>query len=341
MKNLYKKIIFCTLLFIFSIAIFLTALELALRSGIIKNRLYNRLACEKELTSPRFKILVMGDSFGYIILDFLSRELKPYKAKILNTADSGMGPFEYAAEMKARGIVFKPDIAVLLYYTGNDLTDVQYNTQNKADFKNRAFNFIRPIIYRLYIYHFYMEERNSLFPKLFDYKKFSKNGIDARMVSLAKSGQVNPWLLELSLKDEDYLLENILIQTEDSIRAWDRTKVLLGQIQALCNKLNSEFVIVIFPSTVQVNKSHYAFYRDLKFNIDETMASSDKPQRLLKEFCEEKKILCLDLLPYFKAEPGKELYTENDDHLNEIGNILSARIIKDFLIKNTNLEANR
>lgn len=341
MKSKYKSLIFCLLAVIFSAAFFLTIIEAALRAGIVKNQLRDQLAYAREKTNSKHKILIIGDSFAYIIQDLLSRELIPYNAKVLNTAAPGMGPFEYAAEMKARGMIFKPDITVLFYYTGNDLTDIQYDIEEKDSFKNRITNFIRPLSYNLYLYHFYKEKKNVLFPKMFDYSKFSKNGIDRGMVSLAKAQKVNPWLLELSLKDKDYLLENILIESEDSIRAWDRTKELLGQIQALCNKLNSEFVIVIFPSTVQVNKSHYAFYKSLMFNIDDSMTLSNRPQALLRDFCEEKKIHCLDLLPYFKAEPGKELYTENDDHLNEIGNTLSARIIKDFLIENTNLEANR
>ncbi len=83
----------------------------------------------------------------------------PYKAKVLNTATGGMGPFDYLTEMRTKGISFKPDIVLLFYYVGNDLADVQYNRQNLTNLKNRLKNFLRPLFKKLYIYNFYIEKK--------------------------------------------------------------------------------------------------------------------------------------------------------------------------------------
>ena len=326
-----RKILILFLIFISSIGVSLVILEAALSFGIIKTRFHDRLAVSGELSNPKCKIFILGDSFACCIHHFLLSQLSPYRVSVLNAATSGAGPFEYAMDMKTQGINFKPDVTILFYYVGNDLTGVQSELKKSGVYGNLKRNFIK----RLHLYRLYKETKNTLFPKAFNYKKFSAYGIKSESIALAKSGKLNPWLLEASVKDKDYLADNILIETKDSMIAWEKTKELLCEIKELCNKINSQFVIIIFPSTVQVDRSHYVFYKNLGFNIDERMLFSDKPQRLLKDFCNDNNIAYLDLLAHFKREGQTDLYSENDDHLNKIGNAFSTKIITNFLLKNT------
>ncbi len=53
------------------------------------------------------------------------------------------------------------------------------------------------------------------------------------------------------------------------------------------------------------------------------------------DFCTDRRIPCLDLLPAFKAPKNEEFYREKDDHLNEKGNRLAEELIVNFVLKNT------
>jgi len=332
-----KAIICNGLLSIFTIASLLFILELMLRADIIKNDFRGQSISTGETINPKYKILILGDSFGKSLKDNLSAALAPYKVKLLNTSIPGMGPFEYLTEMKTWAVRFKPDITLLFYYAGNDLSNVQYNRQNRSDLKSRVFSFLRSAFHDLYIYRFYQKKVESLMPRAFDYEKFRKTGIGPEMIELVKNNKVNPWLLEASYVNKNYLVDNILIESEGNIKAWEKVKALLKEVKKTADKVNSEFVIVIIPATVQVNKSKYAFYESLKLNVDERMLLSDRPQALLKDFCGEQDIMCLDLLPYFKAAKVRELYLENDDHLNEAGRGFAAKLTVDFLLEKTRL----
>jgi len=123
------------------------------------------------------------------------------------------------------------------------------------------------------------------------------------------------------------------METKRNADAWDTIKKLLGDVQKRCKRSKSKFVIVIFPSTLQVNKSHYEVFKKLKFNVDENILYSDKPQRFMREFCKEKNIPCLDLLPYFKAHRTVEWFSEKDDHLNGARNEFASEVVADFFRK--------
>ncbi len=164
-----------------------------------------------------------------------------------------------------------------------------------------------------------------------------KRGIDSKIITLAKENKVNPWLLVASSNNKNYILDNILMETEENMWAYKKIEELLNEIYLLCKKIDSEFIVIIFPDSTQVNKSHFDFCKKCKFNIDERTLSSNKPQRLLKSFCGDRNIPCIDLLSYFKAEKNKEFYRANDAYLNKEGCEFSKNIVLDFIIKNSKL----
>ena len=92
----------------------------------------------------------------------------------------------------------------------------------------------------------------------------------------------------------------------------------------------AEFCVVVIPSTVQVDRSHYEFYRKATFVLDDRLAGSSTPQDRMKEFAAREQIRCIDLLPGFKTAPDTAaLYWENDDHLSEMGHILAFKTLRE------------
>jgi hypothetical protein len=112
-----------------SVVVFSALLEGALRFGIIENAQYDRRRTQEK---AKYKLLILGDSFilpRSLLAKSLTRNLAGHDVSVLNAAISGTGPFEYLAEMKAVGMNFKPDVVLLSYYVGNDLTNVQNHPQ--------------------------------------------------------------------------------------------------------------------------------------------------------------------------------------------------------------------
>jgi hypothetical protein len=314
-------------------------LEGALRFGIIENAQYDRRQIHEK---AKYRLLIIGDSFivpRSLLAKSLARDLAGHDIAVLNAAIGGTGPFEYLAEMKAVGIHFKPDIVLLSYYVGNDLTNVQNHPQFNPKKTGVGIDRRTSQSYgrSLYLYHYILRELRELRLRFrpFDYEKAKAADIAPELIDDAKKRRINPWLLNLDLEEKNYLLDNVLMETADNMKAWEKVNQLLAEFHDICNSLPSQLIVVIFPASIQVNDSHFGFYNKLTFNLDGQTLESTKPQRLLKEFCAARKITCLDLLPTFKARKDEEFYRDKDDHLNEKGNHVAGQLILDFLLRNT------
>jgi hypothetical protein len=185
----------------------------------------------------------------------------------------------------------------------------------------------------LYLYHFLVQHfrRWRLRFHAFDYVRAERAGVAPDLLEDAKKLRINPWLVNLGVEEKNNLLDNLLLETEDNMRAWDKIRQLLSEIHELSTDLRSRLMIVIFPASIQVNDSHFEFYKKLTFNLDQRTLSSSRAQNLLLQFCAERSIPCLDMLPVFRARKQREFYREKDDHLNESGSQLARELILDFL----------
>ena len=322
-----------------SVFVLAAILEGALRFGIIENEQYYRWQTPKK---PKYRLLILGDSFiipRSALAKSLARDLVAQNVSVLNAAISGTGPFEYLAEMKAMGMNFKPDVVLLSYYVGNDLTNVQNHPQFNPKKTGVAIDSRTSQSFgrSLYLYHYVL--RNLRMARLrlrpFDYEKAEASGISPELIEDAKKLRINPWLVNLALEETNYFLDNLLMETDDNMKSWEKAKQLLADIHDLCNSLHSQMMVVIFPGSIQVNDSHFEFYKKLTFNLDGRTLESTKPQRLLMDFCAGRNIACLDLLPAFKARKEEEFYQDKDDHLNEKGSHVAGQLILDFLLRNS------
>ena len=242
-----------------------------------------------------------------------------------------MGPVEYLWELQAYGPAFGPNIVLLSYYTGNDLTDVQYRREALVSQDSGIKARLRPIIRSLHTYHFFKEKREALRIRRLDVDLIRAHGVDEKWIELASRREINPSLLELAIARPRYLLDNMLIESEANAQAWKMIETSLDRIGALCHEIGAELRIVIFPRSIQIDDSHFAFFSSLGFELDERTLASRKPQTLLVEYCRQRGLSCLDLLPHFKARSGEELYRINDDHLNDSGSLVAADRIAEWI----------
>ena len=324
-------ILFLSLLLALGLAEFL--LRLGAQWGMIPTWKYQRIIRDGPAQNPKQKILILGDSFlthwetGYSLYELLVKDLVPEGVSLLDTAEGGFGPIDYLTQLKAYGPSYHPDTILLFYYVGNDLTSVQYHG---AVWNWLKIN-LKPLVTRLHLFYFIEDEREQWFHSHLTYQKVQKQGIDEETFRLAKKRQINPWLLDLSRERKSFILDNVLMERPENRQAWETIKGLLREINQFSRKLHSRLILIIIPQTVQINSSHFLFYKKLGFDVDERTLGSEKPQALLNEFCRKENMECLDLLPFFREQREKEFFRENDDHFNREGSQLSEQLLLDYL----------
>ena len=313
-----------------SVILTVAAVELCLRTGLIKTTLSKRLTVEGP-SAPSHKLLILGDSFIYKSgeLDrLLLPKLNSLNFQTLNLAVEGLGPMEYLAELKAFGLRYKPDIILLGYYVGNDLTNVGY----KMDWDQGWRGALRPFVRGTHLYHLVHNFENRIAEHSFDFEHFKQAGIDPEVVESAKKGQLNFYFLSLAEAHPDFLMDNLLMEGSSNELAWLKVKAILKQIKMLSDSIDSKLVLVIFPESLQISPSHREYYQKFRFNVSRGLLGSSKPQAFMMEFCKEMRIGCLDLLPFFRLR-SEELFQKDDPHFNLNGNKLSAALIAEFLSK--------
>ena len=52
-------------------------------------------------------------------------------------------------------------------------------------------------------------------------------GIDSEMIELALKEEINPWLLEAARHDQNYILNNLLMEGRKNQALWEKVKLLL------------------------------------------------------------------------------------------------------------------
>lgn len=317
-----------------------------LRVGVVWNEAYAERESERLWRDADRRVLVLGDSFfvpygltGRLVAEGLAES----GIAVRNLAVNGKGPFEYLEQLKGAGDEPRPDAVLLGYYVGNDLTDVQNNPQFNPRPRGTA---IRPSPPRasppkvspgtrgerldgLYLWRYL--RKHPAEDRSFDWARFEAAGIDPEMVEAAKARRVNPWLLRAALRNPDYLLDNLLMESAANQRAWLKTRELLAAIHEETRARKARLLVVVFPRSIQINDSRFEFFRKLTFRVDERTLTSRRPQELVARFCEERGIAMLDLLPVFEERVAEDLYLDMDDHFDADGHRLAADRIVSFV----------
>jgi hypothetical protein len=311
---------------------------------MVDNPLYERYGRQGGIEGASRSLLIVGDSFvrpNKTLGRRLEEELSARGVAVRNVSMSGTGPFEYLDEARANGRSFRPNVVLLGYYVGNDLTNVQYHPRfaghdDANDDAGLAINASStPRLFRdVYSYHYFLRRAQRISSVFFDYDVVADTGASEELIEAAKRREINPWLLRLAAARPRHLLDNVLMETDENMRAWFKVRELIQDIDRVCREVGAQLVVVLFPRSIQVNRSLFDFHRDLGFELDERTLEESKPQALLMDLCRELEVKCLDLLPVFRSHRQDELYLPRDDHLNESGNDLAADLVLRFLIEN-------
>ncbi|MDD5178219.1 MAG: SGNH/GDSL hydrolase family protein [Candidatus Nanoarchaeia archaeon] len=297
----------------------------------------------------KYRIVVLGDS----MMEGLEVSLNDSFQEILENSlgenyeviNFGVGGYSTDQEyltLKEEGLKYNPDLVILAFLPINDVRDnYDFGIMPKNYFRIENGALTRE---NKSVSNNISTEKENGFIKI---KSFiSKFKVYSFFVSgLTKINFVSEFLMEKGLfKNVHYILVNgkimpreALIYSEDYNKEWqdafDVTKALIMETKKISNENGAEFLLVILPDKEQIEVEEwdlaleeYPVMKTLSFDLE-------KPNRVLKELCEQNNIDCLFLLDDFREvyANGTKLYYSKDRHWNEEGNKLAADLVISYL----------
>jgi hypothetical protein len=133
------------------------------------------------------------------------------------------------------------------------------------------------------------------------------------------------------LNMQQYRFRQWATRTEENVRKMREVFGVLDAIRAVATEGGARYVMVIHPDQTQVDPQ---LRRQLMehYDLREDQLTVDLPQQLLREYCADRGIACLDLLPLFeRTGPPEDLYMTRDTHYSLAGRQLAAAAIQEFL----------
>ena len=311
-----------------------------MRYGLIPNKQHIRVSAGtfQASTAETNRILFIGDSFlrpDGPLSRYLMARLSTQGVTSFNAAISGNGPYQYLTELEIYLESFKPDIVLMGYYVGNDLSNVMTHQKKRADgFLSRFKNRLRTTVRKLYLHHSINQFRIALLvpsPKKAAKAQHLISSKTSRKQDLPEA--LNPFLRYGASTAPNYLLDNLMIESDESKNAWAKSSELIKVMHKLSTKSGAKFSIVIFPSDAQLNEQRLKFYSSLGYTSVPSIVGSTTAQEKLMLLCKTLEIQCLDLYkPVAQAtKQGQKLYLDKDLHFSKKGDIFAAKKILKFL----------
>ncbi|MEL6970995.1 MAG: hypothetical protein AAFO02_12575 [Bacteroidota bacterium] len=361
-----RELLFKLTIVTFFTFVFLLITATLIYTGVIRfnwsDQIMARWAYDEGKTKDQ-RILILGDSqltwwnLDHCLFEDIRQFCKAHDLGYVNAAKGGNGPIEYLDRMQAIGPDYKPNLVILFYYAGNDLTDVMYRSNQRP--KEPGLNWIKQLNFKDedFAKAREVDAFSTKRPNLetdqkqeilrgydFDWEEFARKGIDSTMIAYAKNRlyypgkigaeYVNPHILVMGSWKPDYLYDNNQMDSPESEAAWSVVANQLDAIKAVTSEIGAELRLVCIPSTVQVDSSHFDFYRKLTFRVGEALVSARAPQDRLTTWAALAKVPFVDLLPIFKAHPNPAtLYFENDDHLSNEGHLEAYNRVRQEILE--------
>lgn len=280
-----------------------------------------------------FRILGLSDSFGtsggitsnyhYQLEDLLRRDMSP-AIQMVNISVPGYDTIHELEILRRFGMAYSPDLVLHGFFVGNDFSlygdQVDVYTylgipagRSRSNTRYRPRNFLsRDWIQQAL---FFLQERRRTQNEL---------ALDAtnRAASYSKSSYLTMQFRRMN---------GWAKPTDKDVQRIQKVFPVLDAIRLSAEQGGARYVMVIHPDQTQVDDTlrHEIL---TTFQANEHEYDFELPQRVLRAYCADRGIQCLDLLPIFRAKANEgALYLLRDTHYNHTGDGLAAASIAQFL----------
>ena len=283
-----------------------------------------------EKANGTFRVLGLADSFGvvggksgnyhYLLEDLLRRQVSP-RIQMVNVSVTGYEPRHELAMLRF-AMPYAPDVVLHGFFVGNDFTLYGEDTYEYRGIRIND----QPGISRYRPKHFFLVD--LILNQLSFFRDLRQIQLEQRSGLVQESGYLSKkFFLNLQFQRMKYLYRK---SENDDMK---KIMPILDSIHHATEKGRARYVMIIHPDQTQVDE-HLRKEIIEKFQVKEEDFDLDLPQKILMSYCAARGILCLDLVPAFRAE-GKlrNLYNTRDGHYNLSGNQLAAARISQFLLE--------
>jgi hypothetical protein len=262
--------------------------------------------------NKNFRILGIGDSFtfgavpykdNYLTLLESQLQSKGLAVEVFNMGIPSTGPQDYLALLRQEGMQFRPDMVLLSFFIGNDITE---NIKKKKWYEHS---------YLAALFHFLWKIQ----PKYEGQIVHGAGKYCDECPSLAEDAY-------LHLEKERSLI--YLPERTDTLPLFEQALDALGKIKEICQEKGIALTVLIIPDEVQINTQLQQAVRT-QLAVQERGWNTLLPNQRLAVGLQKRGIDFLDLYPAFaQASQNKQLYRLRDTHWNIAGNQFAAQLLQ-------------
>lgn len=267
----------------------------------------------------RTRVVLLGDSFavGSVRQDvnFASgiERLRP-DVDVYNFGVSAIGPEDYRVILQTEALAFDPDVVLVAFFVGNDLTErpvgPALDDHALGRFSVRGWHLLKE----------WFRQRASAAPSPRSLPQLSTPAVPEKGFTLSRQRF-------LELERERMGISRLSLRAAHE-SGWASALAHLRAMRDECQRRGIVFAVAFIPDEFQVNQALLdellAFGPVPRDDIDLKL-----PQRRLLDFCRAEDVPCLDLLPLFEGR--RDAYLPQDTHWNETGNLIAAEALAAWL----------
>lgn len=310
---------------------------------------------EYSKTDDTFRILVLGDSFTAalqipevetfpkLLEAQLHQQFPQTKFEVINAGVVGYGTDNQLAYFTHEGYRYQPDLVVLAFFVGNDITDnIRYSLY---ELENGELISVKAP-WRENIGVPPWRQEGSIFRNIrnFLYVNSRLYSVSIEFLTLAviqKIPSVASLLISMGFVEITQPIVNIgnvyaLHHVPEE--AWTMTEVLISQLNQEIEASGSQLLVAILPDESEVDeKIQKEILESQTRSQDEQAITKFHPTVQLADILEQQGILYVQLLPAlrdYQNKTGESLYYKFDGHWVSAGHHVASQTIVDYMIQN-------
>lgn len=307
-----------------------------------------------------FRIIILGDSyveavqvplektFFYLLEKKLNTlAYKKYKYEVIPFGHSGNGSFLNYLYFKKYGIVYKPDLVINAFLTGNDFRDdskeltekysqqtgdiiafqkpfpfynekgeIVFDISNNVYQESKVMVLVKKVAKKsvliVFLRHKYKEIRSNIFSK--------------KIMNRELNGKIPSKEIDVIPVDNQVYLINYPLAWNN---IWQTEKKVLRKFNEAVKEIKAKFLLISLADLFRL------YPLDLKgIYKDKNKFDFDKPEKLLQQIAERNQFPYFALMPIFQERVIKDKRPISffcDGHWNELGHQWAAEAIFDYL----------
>lgn len=304
----------------------------------------NVLGLRNEPVGPKrpgvLRILGLGDSFCYSNsvelketffkqLEELERLRAGREVEVINAAVPAYSTIQEYRYLRRDGLALEPDLVVLGFYVGNDFQD-SYELFDSAGRPtidvvegelraNDRFPSAR-----------YERQERTLRTATLALRSFFSSNSQLYVFLRERFGEV---LWKMGLRNNPPPPDFCARVPSPAMQAgWAMTQGVLDSMATLCAAQNVRLLVVVLPTQYQVHPDLWT-HHFTTFGLDPADYDLDRPQRLIRDYCDQRGIEYVDVLPEMRARASSgHLFYPIASYMTPAGHRLVAEAVHAHLL---------